>query len=138
MRINQIEPWLREHGAEVQPVPLSARFNAYLSTLPWAGNGIDWRDLPHRSLRLDDVSDERVVDWARQTPVALHSHSLIIDSASEPGVMCRFEDAMRDFELLSNRPDLYICGVGLVKGEVQPTFDRFIERRSFMTLNARI
>ncbi|MGW7485838.1 hypothetical protein [Streptomyces sp. NPDC054786] len=138
MRINQIEPWLHEHGAEVQPVLLSTRFNAYLSTLLWAGSGIDWRSLPHRSLRLDDVSDEGVVNWARQTPVARHSHSLIIDSASEPGVVCRFEDAIRDFELLSNRPELYICGVDLVEGEVQPAFDRFIERRSFMTLHARI
>ncbi|MEU8995017.1 hypothetical protein AB0C95_09395 [Streptomyces caniferus] len=138
MRIDQIEPWLREHGSEVQPVLLSGRFDAYLSALPWEGSGIDWRDLPHRSLALDGVSDEEVVDWARQTPVALHSHVLVIDSATEPGVVCRFTDAIRDFELLSNRPELYICGVDLVNGEVQPTFDRFIERRSFMTLNARI
>ncbi|MFH8570727.1 hypothetical protein [Streptomyces sp. NPDC017993] len=138
MRINEIEPWLRKHGAEVQPTFLPTQFHAYLSTLPWAGSGIDWRDLPHRSLGLDDVSDEAVVDWARRTPIALHSHSLIIDSASEPGVLCRFEDAMRDFELLSNRPELYICGVDRVDGEVQPAFDHFIERRSFMTLIARI
>ncbi|TJZ54408.1 hypothetical protein FCH28_14835 [Streptomyces piniterrae] len=137
MRIDQIGSWLHEHDAAPQPVTLSAQFNAYLSTLPWGGGGIDWQDLPHHSLRLDGVSDEDVVNWARQTPVALHRHTLIIDSASEPGVVCRFEDAMRDFELLSNRPELYSCGVDLVEGEVQPAFDHFIERRSFMTLHAR-
>ncbi|MFG2529842.1 hypothetical protein [Streptomyces sp. NPDC048516] len=136
MRIDQIELWLREHGADVQPMLLSARFDAYLSALPWEGGGIDWRDLPHRSLALDGVSDEDVVGWARQTPVALHSHVLVIDSATEPGVVCRFADAMRDFELLSNRPELFICGVDLVNGEVQPAFEHFIERRSFVTLHA--
>ncbi|MFK0264308.1 hypothetical protein ACIQU1_23740 [Streptomyces angustmyceticus] len=138
MRIDQLETWLREHGAEVQPVLLSAWFDAYLSSLPWKGSGIDWHDLPHGSLALDGVSSEEVVDWARQTPVAIHSHLLVIDSATEPGVVCQFTDAMRDFELLSNRPELYICGVDLVNGKVQPTFEHFIERRSFMTLNARI
>ncbi|MFE0380835.1 hypothetical protein ACFW1M_35915 [Streptomyces inhibens] len=138
MRIDHIGPWLHEHGAAPQPMLLSARFDAYLSALPWAGSGIDWRDLPHRSLALDGISDDEVVEWARQTPLALHAHVLVIDSAAEPGVLCRFEDAMRDFELLSNRPELYMCGVDLVNGDVHPVFDRFIERRSFMNLNARI
>ncbi|MFE7786048.1 hypothetical protein [Streptomyces nigrescens] len=137
MRIDQIGPWLHEHDAVPQPVLLSAQFDAYLSALPWTGNGIDWRDLPHRSLALDGVSDDEVVKWARQTPLALHPHVLVIDSATEPGVLCRFEDAMRDFELLSNRPELYMCGADLVNADVRPAFYRFIERRSFITLNAR-
>ncbi|MFE0190250.1 hypothetical protein [Streptomyces sp. NPDC058989] len=137
MRIDQMAPWLHEHDAAPQTVLLSAQFDAYLSALPWAGNGIDWRNLPHRSLALDGISDDEVVQWARQTPLALHAHVLVIDSATEPGVLCRFEDAMRDFELLSNRPELYMCGTDLVNGEVQPAFHRFIERRSFMTLTAR-
>ncbi|MFG2138878.1 hypothetical protein [Streptomyces sp. NPDC048650] len=137
MRIDQIGPWLLEHGATPQPVLLSAQFDAYLSALPWTAGGIDWRDLPHHSLALDGVPDDAVVQWARQTPLALHDHVLVIDSATEPGVLCRFEDAMRDFELLSNRPELYMCGADLVNGDVQPEFHRFIERRSFITLNAR-
>ncbi|MFF8786537.1 hypothetical protein [Streptomyces sp. NPDC015125] len=137
MRIDQLGPWLQEHGAAPQSVLVSAQFDAYLSALPWTGGGIDWRGLPHCSLTLDGVSDDAVVQWARQTPLALHTHVLVIDSAAEPGVLCRFEDAMRDFELLSDRPELYMCGAELVDGEVQPAFHRFIERRSFMTLNAR-
>jgi hypothetical protein len=31
-----------------------------------------------------------------------------------------------------------MCGIDLVDGEVWPAFNPFIERRSFMTLNARI
>ncbi|WP_143686349.1 hypothetical protein [Streptomyces lydicus] len=96
MRIDPFETWRRSHAARIQPAALAARFNAYLCTLPWAGSGIDWRDLPHRSLPLDGVSDEEVVAWARSTPVALHSHVLVIDSAAEPGVVCRFADALRD------------------------------------------
>ncbi|MEU5051594.1 hypothetical protein [Streptomyces sp. NPDC021096] len=138
MRIDEISSWLDEHGASAGPAALSAEFDAYLCTLPWAGSGIDWREIPHRSLALDGVSDDAAVEWARQTPMALHDHVLVIDSASEPGVVCRFEDAVRDFELLSNRPELYMCGVDLVGAEVRPAFDRFIERRFFMTLNARI
>ncbi|MEV5125915.1 hypothetical protein AB0K49_24465 [Streptomyces decoyicus] len=138
MRIDQIRPWLREHDAAPQPVALSAQFDAYLSTLPWTGSGIDWRGLPHRSLALDGISDDEVVRWARHTPLALHTHALVMDSATEPGVLCHFEDATRDFELLSNRPELYMCGADLVNGDVQPAFHRFIERRSFMTLNARV
>ncbi|MFI9105525.1 hypothetical protein ACIGXA_33965 [Streptomyces fildesensis] len=138
MRIEEISPWLDEHGASAGPLPLSIEFDAYLCTLPWAGSGIDWRGIPHRSLGLDGVSDDDAVAWARETPVALHRHVLMIDSASEPGVICSFEDAIRDFELMPNRPELYLCGVDLVNGEVRPTFGRFIERRSFMTLHARI
>ncbi|MEU9118312.1 hypothetical protein AB0C96_00360 [Streptomyces sp. NPDC048506] len=138
MRLDQIGTWLQEHGAAPQPVLLSAQFDAYLSALPWTGSGIDWRTLPHRSLALNGVSDDEVVTWARQTPLASHTHVLVMDSATEPGVLCRFEDAMRDFELLSNRPELYMCGADLVNGAVQPAFHRFIERRSFMTLNARV
>ncbi|MBD0742334.1 hypothetical protein [Streptomyces sp. CBMA152] len=117
---------------------LSAEFDAYLCTLPWAGSGIDWRELPHRSLALGGVSDDEAVEWARQTPMALHDHVLVIDSASEPGAVCRFEDAVRDFELLSNRPELYMCGVDLVDGEARPVHHHFIERRSFMTLHAHL
>ncbi|MFC5144620.1 hypothetical protein [Streptomyces aureoversilis] len=138
MRMDEISSWLDEHGASAGSVALSAEFDAYLCTLSWAGSGIDWREIPHRSLALEGVSDDAVVKWARQTPMALHDHVLLIDSASEPGVVCRFEDAVRDFELLSNRPELYMCGVDLVGSEVQPAFDRFIERRSFMTLHACI
>lgn len=50
------------------------------------------------------------MQWAQPTALALHTHALVIDSATEPGVLCRFEDALRDFELLSNRPELYMCG----------------------------
>lgn len=138
MRIDQIGPGLHEHDAAPQPVLLSAQFDAYLSALPWTGSGIDWRDLPHRSLALDGVLDGEVVEWARQTPLALHTHVLVIDSTTEPGVLCRFEDAMRDFELLSNRPELYMCGADLVNGNVRPAFYRFIERRSLMILNAQV
>ncbi|MGK5545482.1 hypothetical protein ACSNOH_12215 [Streptomyces sp. URMC 127] len=138
MRIDDISSWLDEHGADAGPVSLSAGFDAYLCSLPWAGSGIDWREIPHRSLTLDGVSDDEAVEWARQTPMALHEHVLLIDSASEPGVICRFEDAVRDFELLSGRPELYMCGVELAGADVRPAFDHFIERRSFMTLNARI
>jgi hypothetical protein len=63
---------------------------------------------------------------------------LLIDSASEPGVVCGFEDALRDFELLSRRPELFMCGVDLESGELRPSFGHLIERRSFMTLNARL
>ncbi|WP_330478216.1 hypothetical protein OG301_20235 [Streptomyces platensis] len=138
MRIDQLGPWLHEHGAAPQPVLLSAQFDAYLSTLAWTGSGIDWRSLPHHSLALEGVSDDEVVQWARQTPVAMHDHVLVIDSATEPGVLCRFEDAMRNFELLSNRPELYVCGADLVDSDVQPAFHRFIERRSFAILNAPV
>ncbi|MGW0207060.1 hypothetical protein ACWDZ8_15025 [Streptomyces sp. NPDC003233] len=62
----------------------------------------------------------------------------MIDSASELGVIGAFDDALRDFELLSNRPELYMCGVDLVGGQPEPTFGHFIERRAFMTLNARL
>lgn len=138
MRIDEISTWLDEHDASVGPGTLSAEFDAYLCSLPWAGSGIDWRELPHRSLVLDGVSDDEAVAWARRTPMARHDHVLLIDAASEPGVICRFEDAIRDFELLSHRPELYMCGVDLVAGDVRPAFDRFIERRFFMTLNARV
>ncbi|MBT2383660.1 hypothetical protein [Streptomyces sp. ISL-11] len=138
MRIDEISSWLDAHGASASPVAMAAEFDAYLCTLPWSGCGIDWQDLPHRSLALDGVSDDAAVEWARQTAMARHDHVLLIDSASEPGVVCRFEDAVRDFELLSHRPELYMCGVDLVGTEVRPSFDRFIERRSFMTLNARV
>ncbi|GGR11015.1 hypothetical protein WEB32_04860 [Streptomyces netropsis] len=138
MRIDEISTWLDEHDASAGPGALSAEFDAYLCSLAWAGCGIDWRELPHRSLVLDGVSDDEAVAWARRTAMARHDHVLLIDSASEPGVICRFEDAIRDFELLSGRPELYMCGVDLVGGEVRPAFDRFIERRSFMTLNARV
>lgn len=138
MRIDEISTWLDEHGASAGPVSLSTGFDAYLCTLPWAGSGIDWGELPHRSLALGGVSDDAAVEWARRTPMGTHDHVLLIDSASEPGVVCGFEDAVRDFELLSNRPELYMCGVDLVDGEVRPAFDHFVERRFFMTLNARV
>lgn len=73
-----------------------------------------------------------------------HDHVLVIDSATEPGVICTFDDAVRDFELLSNRPELYMCGLDLSTGssegfpEPEPVFEHFIERRSFMTLNAKL
>ncbi|MFE1775505.1 hypothetical protein [Streptomyces sp. NPDC059008] len=134
MRIDQIGHWLQEHDAAPQPILLSTQFDAYLSTLPWKGSGIDWQDLPHHSLTLDNISDDEGVQWAQQTPLALHTHVLAIDSATEPGVLCHFKDALRDFELLSNRPELYMCGADLRNGDVHPSFHRFIERRSFMPL----
>ncbi|MEU9114738.1 hypothetical protein AB0D04_23820 [Streptomyces sp. NPDC048483] len=135
----RVAAWIAERGASLSPVALSAAFDAYLCTLPWAGAGIRWQGMPHRTLALeDDVTDEAVVAWARQTPVAAHSHVLVIDSAREPGVICRFEDGLRDFELLTVRPDLFLCGVDLVNGTPRPAFGHFIERRSFHTLTARL
>ncbi|MFG2902925.1 hypothetical protein ACGFZH_38345 [Streptomyces zaomyceticus] len=119
-------------------VELAAAFDAYLCTLPWAGQGIDWRGLRSSSLDLDGVSDDEAVRWAAATPLGRHRHVLVIDSASEPGVICSFEDALRDFESLSNRPELYMCGIDLLDGRPEPTFEHFVERRSFMTLHAKL
>ncbi|MFJ9418354.1 hypothetical protein ACIRPT_29985 [Streptomyces sp. NPDC101227] len=131
--------WIAERGASLGTAELSAAFDAYLCTLPWAGAGIRWQGLPHRTLALDaGVPDEAVVAWARRTPVAAHSHVLIIDSTREPGVICPFEDGLRDFELLTDRPDLFLCGVDLVDGVPRPVHPHFIERRSFHTLTARL
>ncbi|MFE1229789.1 hypothetical protein [Streptomyces sp. NPDC058745] len=138
MRADEISHWIADHGASTSTVELASAFDAYLCTLPWAGQGIDWRGLPSRSLVLDGVSDDEAVRWARETPMGSHRHVLLIDSASEPGVICSFEDAVRDFELLSNRPELYMCGIDLLDGRPEPTFEHFIERRSFMTLHARL
>ncbi|WP_330339888.1 hypothetical protein [Streptomyces sp. NBC_00557] len=138
MRAEEISRWIADHNASITTVELASAFDAHLRTLPWAGHGIDWRDLPCRSLKLHGVSDDDVVDWARTTPLGAHDHVLLIDSASEPGVICSFEDALRDFELLSSRPELYMCGVDLSGALPQPSFRHFIERRTFMTLNARL
>ncbi|MER7516935.1 hypothetical protein [Streptomyces sp. NPDC126499] len=138
MRAEEISRWVVDHGALISTVGLAAAFDAYLCTLPWAGQGIDWRGVPVRTLRLDGVSDDEAVQWAADTPMGSHDHVLVIDSASEPGVICSFEDAVRDFELLSSRPELYMCGVDLSGGRPYPVFEHFIERRSFMTLNAKL
>ncbi len=63
---------------------------------------------------------------------------LLIDSATKPGIICRFGDALRDFELLSPRPELYMCGVDLISETPQPAFPHLIERRSFTTLYASL
>ncbi|MFE6177875.1 hypothetical protein [Streptomyces sp. NPDC056464] len=138
MRAEEVSCWIADHDASISTVEFASAFDAYLCTLPWAGHGIDWRDLPCRSLGLHGVSDDEAVEWARMTPMGAHDHVLLIDSASEPGVICAFDDALRDFELLSNRPEIYMCGVDLVGGLPEPTFGHFIERRAFMTLNARL
>ncbi|MDG4859029.1 hypothetical protein P8605_12840 [Streptomyces sp. T-3] len=138
MRAEVVSSWIADHDASMSTVEVAAAFDAYLCTLPWAGHGIDWRTLPCRSIELSGVSDDEVVEWARATPLGAHDHVLLIDSASEPGVICAFDDALRDFELLSNRPELYMCGVDLSGGLPEPTFEDFIERRAFMTLNARL
>ncbi|MFD4320436.1 hypothetical protein [Streptomyces sp. NPDC058548] len=138
MRAEEISHWIADHGALISTVELAAAFDTYLCTLPWVGQGIDWRGLPSRSLKLDGVSDNEAVQWAKETPMGSHTHVLVIDSAAEPGVICGFEDAVRDFELLSNRPELYMCGVDLSGGQREPTFEHFIERRSFTTLNAKL
>ncbi|AJT64149.1 hypothetical protein [Streptomyces chattanoogensis] len=139
MQPDAVQEWIAEHAASLSPAGLSAAFDAYLCTLPWAGAGIRWQGLPHRTLTLDaDVTDEAVLAWARRTPVAAHAHVLVIDSAREPGVICRFEDGLRDFDLLSGRPDLFLCGVDLADGAPRPVFEHFIERRFFRTLTARL
>ncbi|MFH8581847.1 hypothetical protein OG988_17580 [Streptomyces zaomyceticus] len=138
MRAEEVSHWIAQRGASMSTVELAAAFDAYLCTLPWVGQGIDWRGLQSRSLGLDGVSADEAVRWARETPLGSHRHVLVIDSASEPGVICSFEDAVRDFELLSNRPELYMCGMDLLDGRPEPTFEHFIERRSFMTLNAKL
>jgi len=138
VRIEDVTPWVAGRGACVSSVSLSEAFDAYLCRLPWAGHGLDWRGIAHRTLKLGGVTDDDAVEWARQTPLATHDHVLLIDSAAEPGVVCRFEDAIRDFELLSTRPELYMCGVDLETGVPRPSFEHLIERRSFMTLNARL
>ncbi|MGC4985762.1 hypothetical protein ACLQ18_34875 [Streptomyces sp. DT193] len=138
MRAEDISIWIVDRDALISTVELATAFDAYLCTLPWAGQGIDWRELPSRSLALDGVSDDEAVHWARATPMGAHDHVLVIDSATEPGVICTFDDAVRDFELLSNRPELYMCGLDLSGESPEPTFEHFIERRSFMTLNAKL
>jgi hypothetical protein len=138
VRAEEISTWAVDRDALISTVELAAAFDAYLCTLPWAGQGIDWRELSCRSLSLDGVSDDEAVCWARATPMGTHDHVLVIDSATEPGVICSFDDALRDFELLSNRPELYMCGLDLSGESPKPTFEHFIERRSFMTLNAKL
>ncbi|MFF4948986.1 hypothetical protein ACWC2K_12225 [Streptomyces chattanoogensis] len=64
---------------------------------------------PGRTLAPDaDVTDEAVWAWAR------------------------------DLDLLTGRPDLFLCGVDLVDGAPRPVFEHFVERRFFRTLTARL
>ncbi|MEQ7009152.1 hypothetical protein ABN028_23510 [Actinopolymorpha sp. B17G11] len=118
-------------------VEFSSAFNTYLCTLPWAGAGLDWRGISHRHLRLTgDVPDEDVVGWARHTAAGTHDYILATDSADEPSVLCPFDDGLRDLDLLSHRPDLFICGADLIGGRPSPVYPHFIERRFLEHLRA--
>lgn len=137
MHARQVADWIRVHEAAIiAPNELPTAFHAYLCTLPWAGAGIDWRNISHVSFSLNRASDDQVLAWARQTGAGMHGYVLLIDSATSPGIVCRFEDGVRDFDALSGRPELYMCGLDLVGAHRQPSFEHFIEIRSFTTLNA--
>jgi hypothetical protein len=132
-----VAAWTGAHaGAAVAPADLTAGFHAFLLALPWAGAGLDWRGIARMSLSLDSVGDDQVVAWARQTGAGQHDYLLLTDSAADPGVVCRFEDGLGDWDTLSARPELYMCGVDLADGQFLPCFAHYIELRFFGTLNA--
>lgn len=137
MHADQVADWIRAHsGAVLASEELTIAFDAYLRTMPWAGAGIDWRGIPHMSLSLDSASSAQILTWARRTGAGLHDYLLLIDSAAGPGAVCRLEDGVRDFDTLSGRPELYMCGVDLAEEQHRPSFGHFIELRSFATLTA--
>ncbi|WP_267888495.1 hypothetical protein [Streptomyces sp. SBT349] len=41
MSADTVAEWVEDHGARLAPVSLSAAFDGFLRTLPWAGAGID-------------------------------------------------------------------------------------------------
>jgi hypothetical protein len=129
---SELARWLAEHSGSLVTIEFSSAFDTYLCTLRWVGAGLDWSATAHRYLRqTPDVGDDAVVEWARKTAVGKHDYVLVTDSATEPSVLCRFDDGLRDLDLLSRWPEVFICGVDMIDGRPSPTYPHFIERRFF-------
>ena len=124
---------MNEHDASFAPPVLLREFAAYLSSLPWIGNGIDWRTITHEALPLDaELTDDDVASWTLRTRLGRYPLALVMAGPTRSGLTCGVCEAFRDIDLLSwalGVPEIYVCGVRRRGATLEPVYSDFVEQR---------
>ena len=121
--------WLSRHPHRVLDPGFSSNLEVFLSTLPWAGSHIDWRQVEHASLEIPEEMDAGFLADCRQTPWGRHDYLMIMYSGHEPALLCSLVDAVSDLDLLySGAPGTrFSCGADVDGGAVVLSCREFLE-----------
>ena len=106
-----IREWMTEHESYVLDQRYSQSFHQYLESLPWNPSRIDWSEVPHTFISMEEGEDE-VVSRLSGMPIGRHSYVMVNYHDSDNSILCRAEDAFRDAGVLYMRSPgpRYMCG----------------------------
>ncbi|MWA12865.1 hypothetical protein [Streptomyces sp. BA2] len=126
---DHLREWLAEHGHRILDPAYSATFERYLESLPWTSSRIRWAAVPHTEIDTAPSDDPAFTEAWGSTPLGGHPFVLITYTGSEPAVLCRTEDALRDIDVLYLRAPgpRYFCGADSQDGEVTLFSEHFAE-----------
>lgn len=125
--------WMSEHESIEMGPEVSAGFASHLQTLPWTPHRLDWEKVPHVELSIKIDWEEQVAAIARRSPFGRFSHVLLMYSGTEPALVGRRDDVLRDLDLLcaASPGPRYFCGASIRDGALRAQFAAFGEFDGF-------
>lgn len=110
---------MSEHESSLAGKAMSAEFEQYLQSLPWAPSRLDWREIEHSTFKLEDGWEAWIDQFAQSVPAGRHDYLMFMYSGSEPSLIARREDGLRDVDLIysASAGARYFCGVDKVRDE---------------------
>jgi hypothetical protein len=125
--------WMSEHETlEVGP-EVSAGFASYLQKFPWKPYRMDWGQVRHVELSIRDDWEAKVAAIAQRSPFGRFSHVMLMFSGTEPALVGRRDEILRDVDLLcAVAPGpRYFCGASIRDGHLRAHFGAFGEFDGF-------
>lgn len=134
-----VRRWISTHETARLDASVSAAFDQYLCGYPWLPSRLDWSQIPFVEFTMEDSWEDRIVEFAAQTPVGRHSHLMIMFDYDEPSLLTLKDDGLRDLDLLySGSPGArYFCGADIIEGRCVPCHEDFAEFDGWATVTFR-
>ncbi|MFJ4105561.1 hypothetical protein [Amycolatopsis japonica] len=128
-----VQDWVNSGKAKRIGTDLCQAFHEHLLRFPWLPSRVDWARLGHVAIDTSELDDAAIVERVRDSPMGVHSHILIMYTPDQDGLVCRFEDAIGNLDLLYwKSPGVrYFCGVDLAgfsdEKKLVPSYSNFAE-----------
>ncbi|MFD8346014.1 hypothetical protein ACFV2C_27500 [[Kitasatospora] papulosa] len=135
-----IQEWMGAHESLLVDRTVSAEFERYLESRPWNPSRLDWSLIEHVEFEMVEGWEADVVDFSNATPLGRHSHLMFMYSGSEPSLIARMGDGLRDVDLIysASAGARYFCGVDMASGFPVPIFEDFAEFDGFSKVSFRM
>ncbi|UOF16275.1 hypothetical protein IEQ11_06405 [Lysobacter capsici] len=137
-----LQEWINLGHALIVPIEIADQLKAKLENLPWntAGSGIDWKDIPHKKIKLSEAQEAREYNFLEGTKLELNQLIIFLFGKNDPCLACGLKFGIEniDYAYWKAPGKRYFFGANFDQDRIFPELDSLNEYDGSDTLRLSI